>query len=144
MPTSNPRINVTLSPSLDVLVARLAGLQRVSKAAILRELLEIVEPSLHRLVEVMEVAESGTPQVGKALAEAINARLAGVDAVLALGLKDADRAVSDLVSSAELIAPRRPRRATAGRAPRSVPPANPPASNRGVKSRAKAIRRGAK
>ena len=56
MPTVNPRINVTLSPQLDLIVQRMATCQRVSKSQVLRELLEAAEPALQRAVVLMEAA----------------------------------------------------------------------------------------
>ena len=50
MPTLNPRINVTLAPSSDSLVQRLATFQGVSKSQVLRELLDAAEPDRKSVV----------------------------------------------------------------------------------------------
>ena len=60
MPTINPRINVTLSPSLYGMVGELAKYQRVSRAMVLRELLEASEPALAQVVAMMRAAEDMT------------------------------------------------------------------------------------
>ena len=65
MPTVNPRINVTLSPSLFGMVDELAKHQRVSKSMVLRELLEASEPALAQVVAMLKAAESMTGQRAK-------------------------------------------------------------------------------
>ena len=72
MPTVNPRINVTLSPSLDLLVVRLAAMQRMSKAQVLRELLEAAEPALQRAVTLMEAASKAAPGVLSGLRDSLS------------------------------------------------------------------------
>lgn len=71
MPTFNPRVNVTLSPSLDVLVSRLAAHQHSSKSQVLRELLEAAEPALQRAVALMDVAASASDEVKSGLARSL-------------------------------------------------------------------------
>lgn len=149
MPTANPRINVTLSPSLDALVSRLARLQRVSKASVLRELLETTEPQLAQVAALMEAADKArvnakhnlSADMSKAVEEVI--RDANILTERALGLS------RDLVSEAEGIRGRRPARRTSAGSARAVAGQakggggvgrggrkrkDPPASNRGVKS----------
>jgi uncharacterized protein (DUF1778 family) len=137
MPTVNPRINVTLSPSTDALVARLAGLQRVSKSQVLRELLEAAEPALQRAVALMEAASRAHGDVLSGLASSLDRAQEEAERSLQRNLAASD----DLVRQAESIAERRPRGARAprggagdrvGSAPRA--PKDPPSSNRGVKS----------
>lgn len=57
MPTVNPRINVTLSPSLYGMVGELAKQQRISKSMVLRELLEASEPALAQVVAMLKAAD---------------------------------------------------------------------------------------
>ena len=145
MPTINPRINVTLSPSLDHLVVRLAAMQRLSKSQVLRELLEAAEPALQRAVTLMESAASATSAVKENLARSLSRSQDKVEAHLAHLMTEMDQTSADLVQQAQAIRGRRP-----GVSRRSLPPAaaaprrppseaargvkNPPASNRGVKS----------
>jgi hypothetical protein len=131
MPTINPRINVTLSPSLDLLVQRMAVHQRVSKSQVLRELLEAAEPALQRAVILMDAASKASGQVLSGLADRMTRDQDLAEQQAAAMLARLDSAHHDLVSQAEQIEGRRPKR----RAPRSVPrSSDPPASNRGVKS----------
>ena len=145
MPTTNPRINVTLSPSLDHLVVRLAVMQRLSKSQVLRELLEAAEPALQRAVTLMESASQATSAVKENLARSLSRSQDKAEAHLAEILGQMDQTSADLVQQAEAIRGRRPqanRRSLppVGVAPiraelkRARPGSNPPASNRGVKS----------
>lgn len=141
MPTDNPRVNVTLSPSLDSLVGRLASLQRMSKSSVLRELLEAAAPALSRSVALMEAAARSKPAVLRGLAVSLSQEQARIEGHLE-GTLSALEGQGDLVEQAEAVRGKRParrRRQTAvqaggGIAPAVAPAPNPPASNRGVKS----------
>lgn len=139
MPTVNPRVNVTLSPSLDSLVARMAGLQGVSKSQVLRELLEAAEPALQRAAALMEAASRVKVQVLEGLGASLEKAQDKAEAQLSVHLAAMEAMTGDLVAEAQAVRGRRPpargQRAGAGApvAAAAVPP-NPPASNRGVKS----------
>jgi len=144
MPTVNPRINVTLSVSLDQLVQRMSVHTRVSKSQVLRELLEAAEPALQRAVALMDAATSATESARARIGQHMQAGVAKAEDALAGVLHELDRAGSDLVTQAEAVRGKRPaseRRAGKRAAERRAsPPAasrvpkDPPASNRGVKS----------
>lgn len=141
MPTTNPRTQVTLSPSLDQLLCRLAVFQRASKSQVLRELLEAAEPALQRAVALMEAAANASGSVHEGLAQSLSKAQDSLEARMAKEIRRLDSMTSDLVTQAQAIRVRRPSRSM-----RSVPatgvsggsgaavPKNPPASNRGVKS----------
>lgn len=154
MPTANPRINVTLSPSLDALVGRLAVAQRVSKAHVLRELLEAAEPALQRTVALMEAAFQAADKSRDELRAKLDAVLDVAEASVAQVVEQMDRSTADLVASAEAVKGRRPRRMAPGtgaagaadgtlaRGTRKGSAAgavasDPPPSKRGVKSSGK-------
>ena len=140
VPTSNPRINVTLSPSTDAMVGDLAKLQRVSKAAILRELLEASEPALAQALAMMKAANELSSEAKKKVAKDLEGTLREVERKGRAAMDLAAGITEDLVSQAEAIRGRRPAR----KGPRpSRRKANfgatrkrkdPPGSNRGVKS----------
>jgi len=109
MPTVNPRVNVTLSPSLDQLVTRLAGLQRVSKSQVLRELLEAAEPALQRAVTLMAAAASASADVKRGLAQALQAGMSTIEDQLEHELATRDSYGPDLVVVAEGVRPGRRR-----------------------------------
>lgn len=145
MPTLNPRINVTLSVSLDTLVTQLAGYTRVSKSQVLRELLEEVEPALRQVVALMEATGKASEAAKAQLSQRLGKTLEEAEDVAAMHLGRLGRMTRDLVSQAEAIRGKRPARGGGGAlAPRR--PAlvevreNPPASNRGVKSAKQAKR----
>ena len=134
MPTLNPRTNVTLSPSLDLLLQRLAGHQRCSKAQVLRELLETVEPSLTRAVDLMDAAAKASPEVLAGLAKSFANAQADAEGVLEATKASIEQAQLDLVGKAEAVRSRRPKRDAQRPGGESGGALNPPASNRGVKS----------
>lgn len=143
MPTSNPRVNVTLSPSLDALVSSMAGFERVSKSMVLRELLEAAEPALRSAVALMEAAKGAGPKARKELARDLAASVEASRSVTHLALSVAANHTRDMVAEAESIRGRRPARATRSgvgvvggprRSNVTKLPKDPPPSNRGVKS----------
>jgi hypothetical protein len=148
MPTLNPRINVTLSPSLDSLVGRLASLERVSKSMVLRELLEAAEPSLVHAVALMEAALGAGANARKNLVRDLESGIKAAEGTSELMLQNMALQTRDLVSEAQAVKGRRPARGrrgappVTGSAPRpagrpvssSLGPKRPPSSNRGVKS----------
>lgn len=143
MPTSNPRVNVTLSPSLDALVTRLSEFERVSKSMVLRELLEAAEPGLRSAVALMEAAEGAGAKARKDLARDLEASIQAAQSVTHLALAVAANHTRDMVSEAEAVKGRRPSRAARSAAGAGAVPGtasmpkrrkDPPSSNRGVKS----------
>lgn len=132
MPTLNPRINVTLPPSLDLLVSRMASQTRSSKSQVVRELLEAAQPALQRAVALMEAASQAAGSVKASFAKSLDLAQAEAESHAAslLGRMDA---MSDLVSQAEFIKERRPARKRQRGLGASPAPKDPPPSNRGVR-----------
>jgi hypothetical protein len=146
MPTKNPRIAVTLPPSLDALCARLAHFSRSSKSSVVRELLEAAEPALVRTVALMEAASRAQATWRGAFASDMENAQAKAELALVPLLRQLDDSTADLVRQAERIEERRPARARDARSAPAVAQAvagapNPPASNRGVKSTKRATSR---
>lgn len=67
MPTSNPRINLTLTQEQYDLVSRLARINGKSRAAVLMEFFETVIPVLERVCVVAEAAERMQAQTKEGL-----------------------------------------------------------------------------
>jgi hypothetical protein len=136
MPTLNPRINVTLSPSLDHLVTQLAGLERCSKSQVLRELLEAAEPALQRAVTMMHAAENAMLGSRENLKRQLLEAAEKSEGAMKDALRAIENAQLDLVQQAQVVEGRRPARRAAEPRPSAdaAPARNPPASNRGVKS----------
>lgn len=145
MPSLNPRVNVTLSPSLDALLSQLAGFERVSKSSVLRELLEAAEPSLRQAAALMEAAKGASVSARANIVRDLEQGLQAAQGVQHLALQVAANHTRDIVSEAQAIRgrrPSRPARSVAGRAPATegisavkAPRTrkDPPTSNRGVK-----------
>ena len=147
MTTLNPRVNVTLSPSLDALVSQLAGFERISKSMVLRELLEAAEPALRQAIALMEAAKEASVTARKNLASDLEAGIKAGEGTSQLMLQNLAHHTRDMVTEAETIRGRRPPRSKAQPpvvvpAPRKRPTTGrgsglaprPPTSNRGVKS----------
>lgn len=143
MPTTNPRVNVTLSPSTDLLLRRLAVATGQSKSNIVRELIETAEPALGRVVALMTAAKGAQRSMLDDLALGLDRAQSKAEAVLEGALSEVESTVGDLVAQAEAVRARKPTGAGAvAAAPvgvvssrtRSRPLKDPPSSNRGVKS----------
>lgn len=118
MSTTNPRVHVTLSPSLFDLVGAMARSQRVSRSQVLRELLEAAEPALQRVVTLMHAAERAKGAVKGEFAESLLRSQELIEAELNRHMDMVSGVSGDLVSMAERIEGRRP--AQAARAPRGT------------------------
>jgi len=136
MPAVNPRVQVTLSPSLYELVGAMARAQRVSRSQVLRELLEAAEPALQRVVKMMEATEKAMGAMNAGFAEQLLRSQQQLEDELASQLSMFDGLSTDLVTLAERIEGRRPGspRDSADGARGAPAVGNPPVSNRGVKS----------
>ena len=117
MPSINPRVNVTLSPSLDSLVGQLASLERVSKSMVLRELLEAAEPSLRQAVALMLAAKGASAKARQNLATDLQTTLTAAESTSALMLQTLATAQRDLVDESQAIKGRRPVSGQAARPP---------------------------
>ena len=143
MPTLNPRVNVTLSPSLDSLVSRLAALERVSKSTVLRELLEAAQPSLMHAVALMEAAQGASQKARDRVVRDMQSTIDLAKATADISFALASNNTRDMIAEAEAIRGRRPPRRRSAATPagggsaavtKSPRPKRPPSSNRGVKS----------
>jgi predicted DNA-binding protein len=78
LPSTNPRVNVTLSPEQYALLTRLSKVQQRSRSAVLLELLEIVTPVLERVVVAVEAAQRAQVQATEGLRESVEAAEAAI------------------------------------------------------------------
>jgi hypothetical protein len=153
MTTSNPRVHVTLSPSLDAVVSRFAAVQRTSKSDVLRELVEAAAPALARAVALMEAASRAKPEMLRGMAAAMAQAQARIEGIVE-GSMGTLEVQADLVEQAESVRGRRPRRTGASRGAAVVDAKgaspggarsatqDPPPSNRGVRHPSKPKRKG--
>lgn len=107
MPATNPRISVTLKPSLDAMLKRMSDATGQSRSAIVGELLEQAEPVLARMVAVIEAARTATDEArGRLVANLADAQ-GKLEAHLGLAQDLFDESTSDLVGEAEQVGRRK-------------------------------------
>lgn len=129
MPTSNPRVNVTLTPET---YARLQALSRVtgnSMSGLVASLLETQGEVFDRLVAVLEAAEKAKEQAkevlsGAELAADLSMAQKRIEDQLGIMFDLADEATGKLLREAETITRRK------GRGGASAPAAPPPSPKR--------------
>lgn len=145
MPTKNPRLTITLEPTLSVQLRRLSELTGNSQAKIISEILDGSTAVFARLITVLEAAKEATASMkGKAAAD-LDAAQTRMESQLGLILEDFHESTDTLLKEAEVIKRRATRQpATGGRvrsAGRSAAvvgarqPVVTPPSNRGVRSK---------
>lgn len=71
MPTSKPRVSITLEPHQAEVLERVARAQGSSISALVRELVEAVEPGLRRVADLAEAAERASEEQRDALRRAV-------------------------------------------------------------------------
>lgn len=140
MPTSNPRITVTLQPAVHALLRRMSELTGNSQSALVSEILEQSSPVFERVVRVLEAANEAKEEMrGKVAADLANAQ-AKLERQLGLSFEAIDEGFAPLLREAEAIK-RRARRGgvpARGEAPRRAKSGGvTPLSNRGVRSQGK-------
>jgi len=108
VPTNNPRINITLSPSLDLLIERFAGLQRVSKSQVIREFIEAAEPSIQRACALMEAAQGAPAAAVNQVATDMRDSLRQAERAAGALLAETEFMTRDLVAEAEAVRGKRP------------------------------------
>lgn len=72
MPTSKPRINLTVPKHLNDTLGRIADLQGVSRGAVVVDLLEGVHPALMKMCMLMEAAANASDQIKGGLSDTIS------------------------------------------------------------------------
>lgn len=71
MPTSNPRLTITLDRHSYEVLSRLSAATHQSKAAIVVDILSLAIPSLERVTVIMERAQTAPQEVRDGIAAAI-------------------------------------------------------------------------
>lgn len=138
MPTANPRLTITLEPTLAAQLRRLSELTGNSQSKLIAELLEGSSVVFDRLIQVLEAAETAKLTLKAKTTQDLEAAQTRVEQQLGLVLEDFDQVTAPLLAQAEAIT-RRARRGPQGdarrapRAGRAAASLTPP-SNRGVRS----------
>jgi hypothetical protein len=132
MPAKNPRLTITLSPTLHAQLRKLSELTGNSQSALIAELLEGSEPTFARLIAVLTAAEVAKGALRGSITADIAEAQAQMEGQLGLMLETFDGAAQPLLDEAERIK-RRSRGAGGARRASGAPAGAPtPMSNRGV------------
>lgn len=149
MPTQNPRLTITLQPTLAAQLRRLSELTGNSQSALISELLDGSTPIFAKLITVLEAAELAKDSIKGRITEDMDAAQSRMEQQLGLLLEGFDDFARPLLDVAETVQRRRRRPGTrerhepaaapqGGTASRGVPAAlsaavPTPMSNRGVR-----------
>jgi polyhydroxyalkanoate synthesis regulator protein len=133
--TKNPRITVTLQPSVHAVLRQLALLADTSQSALVGELLEQSMPDFERMVKVLEAAKAAKSTLHAEMVSGLELAQAKLERQMGLALETMDEGFRPLLSAAESVQRRAVRAgdARAARAPARASRRPPtPMSNRGV------------
>ena len=140
MPAKNPRLTITLQPTLAAQLRKLSELTGNSQSSLIGELLEGSGPVFDRMIQVMEAAKTAKESMRGRIAGDIEQAQARLEEGLGMALEGFDQWTGSLLDEAEAVA----RRARRGPAPRGVSgpgaAAPTPISNRGVRYDPKATK----
>lgn len=135
MPAKNPRITLTVQPSLAAQIRRLSELTGTSQSALIAEMLTSASHVFDRLILVLEAAERARDELRERFADDAAAAQTKIEASLGLLLEGFDEWTGNLLEEAEAVTRRRrPRGASGARASGGADGAPTPLSNRGVRS----------
>lgn len=150
MPTANPRLTITLTPTVAAVLREMSGLVGNSQSAIVGELLETSLPVFERVVKALQAAQNIRDTAKDEIAAGLGRAQAKVEAQLPLIMGDMDEALRPLLEEAEKVKRRGARSGDARsaapeRAPRSVQTPVPLTGGSGGQPEArKPVRRGAR
>ena len=139
MPAINPRITITLEPSVHALLQRLSSLTKESQSSIVSDLLSQTAPVLERVITVLEAANAASSHLKTETAARLDAAQTKIEAQLGLVFGAVEDSLRPLLDEAEKV--KRRARRPGGRAKaelasppgrRAAPQLPAPMSNRGV------------
>ena len=136
MTTTNPRLTITLRPSVSAQIRELSRLTKNSQSGVISELLESSSPVFERLIQVLSAAETAKAELSGQVRRDLDAAQSRVEKQLGLILEDFGDVTKPILDKAEGIK-RRARRAA--RVDAKAPPRRAsgasltPISNRGVR-----------
>jgi hypothetical protein len=133
MPAKNPRLTITLKPSLAVQLRRLSELTGNSQSALIGDLLEGSGPVFDRMIHVLEAAKTAKDSIKGRLVDDMEGAQSKLEGLLGIAMEEFDSFTLPLLDEADAVS-RRARRGPALRGsigPVEVPPT--PISNRGVR-----------
>lgn len=140
MPAKNPRLTITLQPSLAAQLRKLSELTGNSQSALIGELLEGSGPVFDRMIQVLEAAKAAKESMRGKLADDMERAQSKMEGALGMVLEGFDEFTGSLLDEAEAVT-RRARRGPAVRGVSGPGAAAPtPISNRGVRYDPKATK----
>ncbi len=107
MPTKNPRISVSLTPSLAALLAELSEATGESASSLVRGILLQTEPALGRMLQLVRAASEAQGQIGAGVGRSLQRAAESLEDALAAADVRIGAAVGDLVAEAEAVRGRR-------------------------------------
>ena len=131
MATKNPRLTITLKPSIAAHLRRLSQLTGNSQSALIAELLEGSEPVFERMIQVLEAAKSAQAAMKGRMVTDLEAAQAKMEGALGIVMDGFDQFTGSLLDEAEAVKRRGVGKRSAARPDASLPT---PLSNRGVRS----------
>ena len=138
MPTSNPRLTITLKPSTAAQLRRISELTGNSQSSLIAELLETSEPMFQRLITLLQAATDAKAALSQELLGSLEEAQGKLEGQLGLTLDIFDAGAKPILDAAEQITRRARKGAAQGdarSAPRAAATKGPtPLSNRGVRS----------
>lgn len=140
MPAKNPRLTITLQPTLAAQLRKLSELTGNSQSSLIGELLEGSGPVFDRMIQVMEAAKTAKESMRGRIAGDIEQAQARLEEGLGMALEGFDQWTGSLLDEAEAVT-RRARKGPAERDGAGLGAAAPtPISNRGVRYDPKATK----
>lgn len=130
MPAKNPRLTITLQPSLAAQLRKLSELTGNSQSGLIGELLEGSGPVFDRLIQVLEAAETAKESMRGRLTEDMQAAHAKVESALGMVFEGFDDITTSMLDEAEAVTRRGVGKRSAARPGAAAPT---PISNRGVR-----------
>lgn len=103
MPAKNPRLTITIEPTLHAQLRRLSELTGNSQSGLISELLDGAGPTLDRVIKVLEIAQDAKDAIRGKLADEMDAAQAKVEAQLGLALDAFEDMSAPLIDMAETI-----------------------------------------
>ena len=119
MTTSNPRLTITLTPSLAACLRRLSEVTGSSQSRIISDLLEGSVPVFERIIETIELAKVASASIRGKLASDMQLAQSRIESQLGMVYDELDGVTDSLLDAAEVVKRRARREST-------------PMSNRGV------------
>ena len=107
MAGTNPRISVTLKPSLDAAIRRLSEATGQSKSSLVAEILEQAEPVFARMATVIEAAKTATKEAKERMAANLDEAQSKLEVHLGLVNDLFEEHTADLIGDMEQIGRRK-------------------------------------